>query len=239
MDGKEHVSELLPAYALDILDEAETLQVSLHLADCGYCQAELERFQEVSDQLSMAVTEAQPPESVKTRLLDGINSHAAQTDSPKPGTWHERFSFLSHSAFRVWAVVSLVLLAGLLLSNILLWQQISRPEITGALRVIHLVGEEPTTHARGMLVVSIDGEHGTLVVDRLALLEPEFEYQLWMFHDGEFSSGGTFKVYESGYGHTRIDSDQPLMYYDRFIVTIEVEGGSQSPSGPVVLSGDL
>jgi hypothetical protein len=61
--------------------------------------------------------------------------------------------------------------------------EISQPEITDTLRVDHLVGEENTPHARGMLALSIDGKHGILVVDRLTHLESEFEYLLWLFQE--------------------------------------------------------
>jgi anti-sigma-K factor RskA len=239
MDGKEHVSDLLPAYALDILDEAETIQVSQHLAECQVCQAELQGYQQVSQQLSMAVTESQPPESLKWRLLERIQTPATQVALQEPTTLRGWLSSLSMVGLRAWAVVSLVLVAALLVSNLLLWQQISQPQVNDSLRVVHLTGEGLFSESRGIITMSVDGERGTLVVDGLRHLEPEFEYQIWLFRNGDVSSGGTFKVYEGGYGHIRVDSDQPLANFERLMVTIEVEGGSPTPSGAVVLAGDL
>ena len=53
--SKEHVFDLLPCYALGILDEAEALVVSRHLADCAVCRAELESYSETPSHLAVAV----------------------------------------------------------------------------------------------------------------------------------------------------------------------------------------
>ena len=50
----EHVLDLLPAYALDCLDEDETIQVAEHLAACSTCQAELLAYQATVAQLALA-----------------------------------------------------------------------------------------------------------------------------------------------------------------------------------------
>jgi hypothetical protein len=239
MEKREHVSELLAAFALDILDEAETLQVNLHLAECDTCRAELQDYQQVSEQLSLAVGEVQPDGRVKARLLAEVDPGVVERDSPKVRAWRGRFANLAGSALRTWSLVSLLLVAALVVSNILLWRQINQPEIPDTLRVVHLVGGETSPQARGMLVVSVDGEHGTLVVDGLAKLEAEFEYQLWLMREGEVSSGGTFRVYQDGYGHMGVASEQPLVHYERFLVTVESEGGWHFPSGPLVLVGEM
>ncbi len=47
MSTEDHVSELLPAYALDILDGEELRSVGEHIAACAACRAELQLFEEV------------------------------------------------------------------------------------------------------------------------------------------------------------------------------------------------
>jgi len=69
ISNQKHVTELIPAYALSCLDEAESLQVAHHLASCAACQAELSRYEAVVEQLSLAVPEAEPAVDLKTRLL--------------------------------------------------------------------------------------------------------------------------------------------------------------------------
>jgi anti-sigma factor RsiW len=172
MDKREHLIELLPAYALDILDEAETLLVSLHISECETCREEYKKYQEASKHLSYAVAEAEPPQRVKARLMEAVQPYPVKAGVQKNSSWQEKMPILANTALRAWAVVSLVLVAALLVSNILLWQQISRPEITDSLRVVALTGGDYVPHARGMLTMSIDGEQGTVVVDGLAQLEP-------------------------------------------------------------------
>jgi anti-sigma-K factor RskA len=239
MNIKEHVIELLPAYALDILDERETIQVSLHLSDCALCRQELEKYQIASEHLSLAVAEAEPPQGVKTRLMETVQSYQAKNGEEIDSSPKEKVSFLSFSALRAWAVVSLILVGALLVSNILLWQHISRPEAPGSMRVVALTGGDYVPHARGMLTMSIDGEQGTLVVDGLAHLEPEFEYQIWLIRGDEYRSGGTFMVYRDGYGYKRVESEEPLRNFKSFMLTIEPMSGSYTPTGPVVLTGEL
>jgi anti-sigma-K factor RskA len=93
--------------------------------------------------------------------------------------------------------------------------------------------------ATGLLVISVDGEHGTLVVDGLASLEPSWQYQLWLIQDGQRTSGGVFSVSHEGYGSLWISSPQPLSSYSAFGVTIEPEGGSPGPTGDKVLGNTL
>jgi hypothetical protein len=48
---ENHVSDLIPGYALDCLDSPERLLVSEHLAHCSQCQAELQGYRMVVDNL--------------------------------------------------------------------------------------------------------------------------------------------------------------------------------------------
>ena len=51
MKIEEHVYDLLPAYALNSLDEEEKIIVEAHLVDCETCQLELESYKQVVDDL--------------------------------------------------------------------------------------------------------------------------------------------------------------------------------------------
>jgi anti-sigma-K factor RskA len=90
-----------------------------------------------------------------------------------------------------------------------------------------------------MLVISRDGEHGTLVVDKLPPLDEHQQYQLWLIDDGTRTSGGVFSVKEDGYASLWVGAPKALGSYKRFGITIEPEGGSPEPTGIRVLAGDL
>jgi anti-sigma-K factor RskA len=141
-----------------------------------------------------------------------------------------------------WGVVSLVVVAVLVVGNLWLGGGLGGPQDEiepGVLRTINLTGTEAAPEATGLLVVSLDGEHGTLVVDGLAALGEEQQYQLWLIQDGQRTSGGVFSVSEEGYGSLWISSPEPLSSYSTFGITIEPAGGSPGPSGDKVLGNAL
>jgi len=69
-----------------------------------------------------------------------------------------------------------------------------------------LQGTSFSPGASGMLVISRDGEHGTLVVDGLPPLDESHQYQLWLIRNGERLSGGVFSVDARGYGSLWVSS---------------------------------
>ena len=72
--------ELLPAYALDALDE-ERMEVADHLAVCPRCRAELVELRETLGALAFSAPAARPAPSVKMALLDRV----ARTPQPAGG----------------------------------------------------------------------------------------------------------------------------------------------------------
>lgn len=107
------------------------------------------------------------------------------------------------------------------------------------MQVVALQGTDLVPRASGLIVISPDGQHGTLVVDELPALDESQEYQLWLIRDGQRTSGALFSVSEDGYGNKWIDAPEPLTNYSSFGVTIEPAGGSPGPTGEKVLGGDL
>ncbi len=243
----EHVLDLIPAYALGILDDADARRVSVHLDACASCRTELRAYSEVVDALPLAVTEFEPPGHLKESILRQARLSKAAEPAPQPGWWQMLKKSLSLNA-PAWGMVGLALVLLLGASNLFLWQRLDRVEMSyqqmadqylNTLRTVPLEGTEFTPDATGLLVISLDGEHGTLVVDRLPVLDETQQYQLWLTKDGERTSGGVFSVDEGGYGAKWIGSPEPLASYRSFGVTIEPAGGSPGPTGEKVLGGDL
>ncbi|HEX9615972.1 MAG TPA: anti-sigma factor, partial [Anaerolineales bacterium] len=139
-----------------------------------------------------------------------------------------------------WLVSGFLLILLLGASNLLLWQQVrelreSRPQF----EVVSLLGTEAAPGATGMIVISSEGTHGTLVVDELPDLGEDEQYQLWLIRDGQRTSGGVFSVSQDGYGSVWVSSPDPLASYPSFGITIEPAGGSPGPTGKKVLGNDL
>jgi anti-sigma-K factor RskA len=238
-----HVQELIPAYALDCLEEDERQIVWEHLKSCKQCAAELEDYRQVVEEFPLAVALSSPPHGLKSRLMeqvreDNISSEIAKPDEP---SFLNKLIAMFSSLTPVWGAVGLAII--LLLGVGYLVQLQRNTQLQNALnepfRTIKMRGTENSPSAIGLIVISDDGEHGTIVVDQMEILDESREYQLWLIKDGERVSGGVFSVGEDGYGAKWVSAPEPLASYEAFGVTIEPAGGSPGPTGDRVLAGSL
>ena len=82
MFDETHVLDLLPAYALGILDADEADHVEEHLLSCWICRAEASTFQDTAEELSFAAPVAAPSPDLKDRLLQRVPSVRPQPRIP-------------------------------------------------------------------------------------------------------------------------------------------------------------
>ncbi len=238
LKNEEHVKDLLAAYALDILTEVEKEQVLEHLAVCPECLAELRGYQVTTDELALASVQSVPRPAVKTSLMRQIKSRPKPTAAPvqqtqRPGWFH----FVRRSA-PAWGLALLIVLA---VASGFLWGRLQQmnPSSAAPLRIVALASTDNAPEARGSLVISQNGEYGTLIVDNLEALDNDHQYQLWLINDGKRSSGGVFSVNSDGYASLPIYGPLPLNQYQAVGITIEPAGGSPLPTGAKVLGGEL
>lgn len=242
-----HVIDLLPAYALDCLDEEDSVLVSEHLTVCEQCRAELLSFQAVVDQLALAAPEATPSAGLKDRIMTRLQP---ETHSPREEEddvqlpWWQRLTIVFRRTAPVWGLTCLLVAVILGISTWRLWQQIHpQPEddmgdhahMEEAFEVVKLGCTPAVPNAAGELMISKDGRFALLVVVGLPVLEPGYKYQLWLARDGQRTSGGMFTVTSDGYGSMTISLPQSLSGYLHFDVTIEPAEGSPVPTGETVL----
>ena len=241
MATNAHVIELLPAYTLDCLDEEDMLLVTEHLAVCPTCRAELISYQGVADRLAMAVPCSEPPVDLRGRLMTHVQPARPQAISqPRPAWWQQLAHSLRALQHPAWGVASLALILALAVSNVLLWQQVNRPGIVPnvqSMRSLALASTASAPEASGIMVISTNGEYGTLVVDGLPALDKTRQYQLWLIRDGTRTSGAVFSVGQDGYGSAPILAPEPLTHYSSFGITVEPSRGSPHPTGVKVLGG--
>ena len=236
---EEHVFDLLPAYALGCLDREDDLHVAEHLAACRKCRGELEGYRSLVADLPFAVAESDPPPGLKEAILQRAHQAKGTVLAVPKVSWWQRLPWLR--AAPAWSLVSLVLVLVLGASNLLLWGRLSTVESRqqASLRTVQLQGTATAPNATGLLVISLDGSRGTLVVDRLPVLNKSQQYQLWLIQDGQRTSGGVFSVDEWGYKEIYIYSPEPLASYTGVGITVEPAGGSPGPTGEKVLGGTL
>lgn len=243
MSHDTHVSELLPGYALGCLDAAETESVACHLTHCAQCRAELEAFQAVADQLGFAVPDASASSGLKSRILSRIQPEKHIKPAPsllkreRPDNAWQQILRIFRPAAPVWAITSIFIIVALAAGNWTLWQRLHSLEheyrIQGfqkvTLQCTHVVPE-----AVGQILISEDGNVGTLIVAHLPGLDPEYRYQIWLVVNGQQIPGETFMVNRNGYGAVKLLAPQSLLDCE-FEITIEPENGSPEPTGQTVL----
>ncbi len=233
-----HVTEWLPAYALNILTEAETTQVAEHLAICPACQVELHLYQAVADELPLALVQSAPRPALKDRLMKEIHSRQVKAVAPPYRTFWQRWAGFFQRSAPAWAMALIMVLA---LGNLFLWFRLNQTSGRDPMpmRVVALAGTKDSTQAIGTLVMNPTGEYGSLVVDHLAALDAGHQYQVWLIKDGKRASGGVFSVNQDGYASLELDAPLRLIEYQSIGITIEPAGGSPGPTGVKVLGGDI
>ena len=136
-------------------------------------------------------------------------------------------------------MLSLALVVLLAFVNIRLQQHLAEYEGSSSeqFSTVKLTGTSNAPGATGVLVISQDGNLGTLIVDNLPPLDASRQYQLWLIQDGQRTSGGVFSVSPAGYGAMTVNSKLPLITYTTFGITIGPTGGSPGPTGAKVMGG--
>ncbi|HLA97534.1 MAG TPA: anti-sigma factor [Anaerolineales bacterium] len=240
MSREAHVFNLLSAYALDCLDAVEKAQVEAHLRECDLCRADLQTYREIVQVLPLVGRESEPPPGLKSKIMQRAAQARNAPATQNQPIWWEHLAAYFRKGAPAWGLVGLVLILMLGANNLLLWQRMNQLESKAQLpfSTIVLTGTETSPDASGVLVLSQDGEHGTLIVDGLAVLDSASQYQLWLIQDGQRTNGGVFSVGKDGYGSHWVSSPQPLASYSSFGVTIEPTGGSPGPTGAKVLGSE-
>jgi len=238
MNTDMHVNDWLPAYVLDILSEEETVQVAEHLSTCPACRTDLRTYQAAADELPLALVQTAPSIALKDRLMKSIHSRQMQAaEVSHPTLWQQLAGLMKRSA-PAWGMALILVLA---LGNWALWQRLNQvsSQAANSMRVVALANTMNAPTALGSLVISKNGEYGTLVVENLAVLNATQQYQLWLVRDGQRVSGGVFSVNSDGYASLIINSPNPLDQYQTVGITVEPAGGSPGPTGAKVLGGSI
>lgn len=241
MTDQDHVFEDIPAYALGALDTSDQARLEAHLANCAVCQAELRTYQELVAAVSLSAPLYQPPARLKQTIINQIKPQIRPEISIAPstrgGVWSNLWNRLRPTPALTLGAAAMIVV--LLASNLLLWKQVN--DVTAMQRhgynSLILNGTTKAPDARGMIVYTLDGKSGFLVVNGLKALPATQQYQLWLIKSGQRTSGGIFSVEPDGYQVLEIKASMLLTIYDSFGITIEPAGGSPGPTGDRVLAG--
>jgi anti-sigma-K factor RskA len=237
-EGRDHswYEELVPAYALGVADEVESLAMDAHLKECPPCRLHVKEYEELGDALLYTA----PPHQARVGLNEDFRKRLQSTASSTP------FRSLWTSLWRPGSALALVALVLLVLTNVYWGGRAASAErdmatlarLTQAPGVV-LDVSTGVSYASGIVYAESSATVALLCVYRLPNLEPGKTYQAWLIQDDERVSAGTFEVNQEGYGVLIIQSDAPLGEFDGLGITVEPAGGSPAPTTPRVMGGTL
>ena len=253
MRDHKQITDDLVLYALRELSEPDTLEVRSHLAECAHCRRELGEINSDMALLALASVAANPPLRSRERLLSAIK---AEPRRMRMVVMHRPWrSFVPSFAAVLLAVFGLMLWR----DNVSLRHRLEvsqeetrhrQVDLDRAKLVVDaltspdsghftLVGTQfrPVPQARA----SYMQKTGTLVftAEYLQALPQQKTYQLWLIPaDGSAPIPcGMFKPDEHGNASLIMPRGEKKMAPKMFAVTIEPEGGSETPTMPIVMAG--
>ena len=98
-----------------------------------------------------------------------------------------------------------------------------------------IAGTDLQPQAHGRLFVKPESQTGSLLLFGLTPLEAGKIYQLWLIQDVLPVAAGVFTVDEQGQATLQLQAVQSISSYDALGVSVEPEGGSQQPTGDIVI----
>ena len=253
MRDHRQLADDLALYALHELPASDVAEFREHLKECAQCRRELEEINSQMAMLALSSVASAPPQRSRERLLQAIRTEPQRVRRVvmrRP--W---WSFVPTFAAVLLAVFGLMLwrentsLRNRLEATQQRFEQ-QRGDLDRARLVLDALTSPESSH---FALVSINAQPvpegkasymrktGTVVftAQHLSPLPPEKTYQLWLVP----ASGtkpmpcGTFKPDVNGNAAMVMPYAKKDAWPKMFAVTIEAEGGSETPTMPLVMAG--
>lgn len=225
----DQVRDLLPAYAVDAVEEEEREAIEAHLAGCSL-HAEAVELRAVAIGLAALAEEREPPAALEQRIMASIGRDASARASVAgtPGTAGDPVLPQRRPWFALAAAAVFLVAVGFAGGVLLFSQDLLRDEAAPAFVYLHRDG------GAAMRVEQAHGSDAVLVTMWGLEARPAGEsYQLWALRDERWVSVGVCNTDEDGWW--RGDFDFVARESDRFVLTIEPTQGSTRPTGPAVI----
>jgi anti-sigma-K factor RskA len=207
------IHELSAAYALDALSAEERQEFEQHLAHCEECRETVAAFHDTAASLAHGVEAQQPPPELRARLLEQARAERGNVVPFRP-----RWTVRATSAVAAVAAVAAIAFG--------IWAATLRNQLGDRPEAFRLEG------ANGQLVVTPEGD-AALIVDDLAPAPTGKTYEAWVIEGETPEPAGTFA---GGGTQTAFALTRPVPEGATVAVTIEPEGGTESPTGDVQFS---
>ena len=243
-DERESASDLLPAYALGVLDEDDLLLVETELADSPALRAELNNLQDAVDSLNASHGTVTPPPALKERILHSSGGERAAPPVP-----------IRRPALPRWLAAAAAVLVLVMASAIAVLanevrqqdQEIAdmrsasaRPstDFTQPLVWSNISATHEGSNVTGYFCRTEDGNVGWIVIEGM-YADDDRIFQLWLVDDERIVSGGMFATDEEGRGFGVVRVDEPVQTFEQIWITTEPAEGSPYPTSEPDLTAPI
>ncbi len=261
----EALAQLIPDYAFGLTDDAETYLVEINLNHCPEAQALLADYRALQDDLRASVAPVEPSPELGTRLMAAVHAAAAPKSvvtapiTPASPTLEPVARVVpsqrkSRRFYAAWIAAAAALIA-LVITNVYWFSRVNSLSDrldsvtasgsafvltdTNSLHWVRLASATDDANASAFMMWNNDSQTGLLYARGFPEPAPGFGYQLWLATDAGRISGGVFEVNPTGDGALLIHIDTPINSYTRAGITTEPVSGSEGPTSPAVVRGDL
>ena len=256
------IEELLPFYALDALTEEERELVESYLAEHPEARQQVKDLQSGASNLPYTVAPVEPSPQVKKALMARVAADARSRQGSlvqhRPAgrgmRFEDIFRVLSLGAATIAIIWAFVLNAQIVrlqneitaLNEQVASQSQSLERIITNLPqtdqsdviTVSLRGTDVQPGAQGQLIADPNEQSAVLVISGLPPLEPGKTYQVWLIGDAPVSAG-LLSVDENGQSVLIVTSEESIGSFNSLGISVEPEGGSEQPTGEIVVLSDL
>lgn len=240
--NRDTLLELIPAYALDALDDADRAEIEALLNHDAEAQQILDEYRQIAETFALAAPAQTAPAHLQRDLRQRLAGTKAQHRSKPARITQLSFTWLAAAAIVVLFGAALFLsMSAAHHAGAELYTQLStQPEARQLPLAAHL-----NDQINGDLLIAADGRQAVIRVRQLPQLEPDQAFQLWLVDADGSISGGVYQFDNPlVWNYMVLPLEKAADQYLRFGVSIEPAEGSplgNRPTGPrvfnVVLSG--
>ncbi|GAB4308026.1 MAG: anti-sigma factor [Phototrophicales bacterium] len=238
----EQLNELLPAYALGIIDHDEQAEVERLLAECPDYIDELATYQALHDALLQEVPQIQPPAHLKAQIMQqvaGVGITPSQPVMP-----NSNISTASRGRLLLVAAAAIILvfvgvIAALLNQSShnklsaaeIAMQTLLKRQDVAKFDLVDVREEQHDATLQGVVLCHPDEQLVLIQVENFPPLQANEVYQIWLWQGDARIDGGTFRVDDAGNGIILFNAPEDMINYD-YVGIIRTEApGSLSPEG--------
>lgn len=234
----EHWRESSDIYALGALDGEELRNFQAHLAaECATCEAYVRDTRESLNLLHRSLRPVTPPSAVKAHILHRIDSDTTVSIAA-------RTSSRAHLWRRMAGAIAAGIVGVVVAGGYFHFRYEPRHSIyTSVINLLRdpstrdypLYGAGPAPQAKGRFLWNVSGE-GHIFVTKLPAAPAGKSYAVWTIAQSAAPRYvGTIQTDAVGQGGLHINTERTATRVDTFAVTLEPDGTTTAPTGPIVL----